>query len=630
MIPIEKIMPLSKVEHNAIVSAQGDITIAYEVRLPEIFTLSAQDYESYHQAMVKAIRVLPQHSIFLKQDWFTQSRYQADLKPDATFLNGSSDRFFNGRPYLGHRCYFFLTKKPKDRKLASSAYSGILRKSIVPQQTINEALFGDFLDSAGRFERILKDSGFVSLRRLSDEELAGTRKTPGIIEQYAFLLGRDEKPILKDIHLKDEIRVGDNHCQLFTLSDVEDLPSLCGSRINYENYSTDKTKFSIGFASALGLLLDCDHILNQYIFIDDAQQTMKGLEKKRLRLQSLSAYSRENAIARDATSDFLNEAISAQRLPVKAHFNVLAWTNDAGALQEIRNKVGSAMARMDATAKQETDGAPQIWWAGLPGNAADFPMNDTFDTFLEQATCFFNPDANYRSDSQGIRFGERLYGAPVWVDLFDAPMKNGTITNRNLFVCGGSGGGKSMTMNHMLRSLYEQGTHCVTIDIGGSYKGLCDLLGGYYFIYTEENPIRFNPFYLTDGEVLDTEKKESLKNLLLALWKKEDETFRRSEYVAISNAITLYYADLAANPEIFPCFNSFYDFLMEKYLVVLKNGDVKERDFDIGNFLYVLNPYYKGGEYDYLLNAEQNLDMLNERFIVFELDNVKSAHVKAA
>ncbi|WP_344673444.1 TraG family conjugative transposon ATPase [Sphingobacterium kyonggiense] len=624
MIEIEKIMPLSKVEHRAIVSAQGDITIAYEARLPEIFTLSAQDYESYHQAMVKAIRVLPRHSIFHKQDYFTRSRYKAEFQQDTTFLSGSSDRFFDGRPYLDHRCYFFLTKKPSGRKLASSAYSNILRKSIVPRQTVDPALFSDFMDSAGRFERILKDSGFVSLRRLSDEELAGTRKMPGIIEQYAFLLGAGEKPVLKDIHLKDGIRVGDSHCQLFTLSDVEDLPALCGSRINYENYSTDKTKFSIGFASTLGLLLDCNHILNQYVFIGDAQQTLKGLEKKRLRLQSLSAYSRENAISRDATSDFLNEAISAQRLPVKAHFNVLAWTNDAGALQEIRNKVGSAMAKMDATCKQETDGAPQIWWAGLPGNAADFPMNDTFDTFLEQAACFFNPDANYRSDAEGIRFGERLYGAPVWVDLFDQPMKNGTVTNRNLFVCGGSGGGKSMTMNHMLRSLYEQGTHCVTIDIGGSYKGLCDLLGGYYFIYTEENPIRFNPFYLTAGEVLDTEKKESLKSLLLALWKKEDETFRRSEYVAISNAITLYYADLAANPEIFPCFNSFYDFLMEKYLVVLKDGDVKERDFDIGNFLYVLNPYYRGGEYDYLLNARENLDMLNERFIVFELDNVKN------
>ena len=97
-------------------------------------------------------------------------------------------------------------------------------------------------------------------------------------------------PVIRDVHLKDGIKIGDDYCQLFTLADAEDLPALCGSRINYDKYSTDKTKFSIGFASPLGLLLDCSHIYNQYIFIDDALlKTQKLLEaKKRLRLQSLS------------------------------------------------------------------------------------------------------------------------------------------------------------------------------------------------------------------------------------------------------------------------------------------------------------------------------------------------------
>ncbi|RZJ86268.1 MAG: TraG family conjugative transposon ATPase, partial [Chryseobacterium sp.] len=85
----------------------------------------------------------------------------------------------------------------------------------------------------------------------------------------------------------------------------------------------------------------------------------------------------------------------------------------------------------------------------------------------------------------------------------------------------------------------------------------------------------------------------------------------------------LYLAHLDRNPDVFPCFNSFYDFLMSEYMQVLENGKVKEKDFDIGNFLYVLNPYYKGGEFDYLLNATENLDMLYERFIVFELDTLK-------
>src|SRR5690606_11442630 len=176
---------------------------------------------------------------------------------------------------------------------------------------------------------------------------------------------------------------------------------------------------------------------------------------------------------------------------------------------------------------------------------------------------------------------------------------------------------------HMVRSYYEQGTHVVLVDVGHSYKGLCDLVNGYYFTYDEKNPIRFNPFYISEGDSLDTEKKESIKTLLLALWKKDNEVFNRSEYVALSNALQLYYEKLDMTPTLFPCFDSFYEFLSHDFVAVLSRDKVKEKDFDISNFLYVLRPYYKGGEFDYLLNATENLDLLNERFIVFELDNIK-------
>ena len=149
----------------------------------------------------------------------------------------------------------------------------------------------------------------------------------------------------------------------------------------------------------------------------------------------------------------------------------------------------------------------------------------------------------------------------------------------------------------------------VLVDVGHSYRGLCDLVKGYYFTYSETNPIRFNPFYV-DG-VLDTEKKESIKTLLLALWKKDNESFNRSEYVALSNALQLYYE----RNKQFPCFDSFYEFLKNDFVEVLKTDLVKEKDFDVSNFLYVLRPYYKGGEFDYLLNAKENLDLLNQRLI---------------
>ncbi|MBX2956159.1 MAG: TraG family conjugative transposon ATPase [Cyclobacteriaceae bacterium] len=633
-IPFHKVFPIHKVEQDCILSKQGDVTLAFEAILPEIFTLSDHEYEAFHQILVKAIKVLPNNTVFHKQDWFLSRKHQPDFdNKDQSFLSRASERFFNERPFLDHRCYIMLTRKPANRKPSSSVFSNLIRRSIVPEGPLNPQRMQEFLDGAGQFERILKDSGFVKLRRLMNDDIVGTPLSsgewpgvrPGLLERYCYLLSESDAPMIKDIHFRDELKIGDLHCQLYSLSDVEDLPALCGSRINYDRYSTDKTKFSVGFASPLGQLLSCNHIYNQYIFIEDAHKTIKQLESKRLRLQSLATYSRENAISRDATNDFLNEAISSQRLPVKAHFNILLWTDNKQELKELKTQVSSALAQMDAIARQETDGAPQIFWAGLPGNEADFPMNDTFDTFAEQATCFLNLETSYQSSVSpvGIRLGDRLTGKPVHVDISDEPVKRGICTNRNKFILGPSGSGKSFFTNHMVRSYYEQGTHIVLVDVGHSYKGLCDLVNGYYFTYDEANPIRFNPFYIGQGDVLDTEKKESIKTLLLALWKKDDETFNRSEYVALSIALKIYYEKLESDNKIFPCFNTFYDFLRDEFVTILKEDRVKEKDFDVENFLYVLRPYYKGGEFDYLLNATENLELLKERFIVFELDNIK-------
>jgi conjugation system TraG family ATPase len=623
---LRDILPIFGVEHDCILSKQGDVTIAYEVTLPELFTMSDQEYEALHQILIKAIKILPRHTVFHKQDWFTEGKYSADFtKEDKSFLTRSSERFFNERPYLDHQCYIMLTKKPANRRSGSSLFSNLLRRSIVPEETLKPKLLQEFLDSAGQFERILLDSGFIQLKRLANDELSGNRNYCGLVERYMNLQPNESNFLLHDISFKEGIKVGDNYCQLFTLADAQDLPAYCGSRINYDKYSTDKTKFSVGFASPLGQLLPCNHIFNQYIFLDDSQKTIQKLESKRLRLQSLSAYSRENAISRDATNEFLNEAISQQRLPVKAHFNVLVWTNNKEELKDVRNLVSSALAQMDAVPKQELDGAPQVFWAGIPGNEADFPMNDSFDTFAEQACCFLNLETNYRSSVSpiGIRLGDRLSGKPVHVDISDEPMKKGVCTNRNKFILGPSGSGKSFFTNHMVRSYYEQGTHIVLVDVGHSYKGLCQMVKGYYFTYDETNPIRFNPFYIGEGDNLDTEKKESIKTLLLALWKKDNETFNRSEYVALSNALQLYYEKLGKDSNLFPCFNTFYEFLQEDFVEVLKTDRVKDKDFDVSNFLYVLRPYYKGGEFDYLLNATENLELLKERFIVFELDNIK-------
>ena len=329
---------------------------------------------------------------------------------------------------------------------------------------------------------------------------------------------------------------------------------------------------------------------------------------------------------------YLNEAHSQGVRSVRCHCNVMAWAESESELKRIRNDVGSQLALMGCTPRHNTVDVPVLFWAAIPGNEADFPAEESFYTFLDQALCLFNGETNYRSSLSpfGIKMSDRLSGIPIHLDISDLPMKRGVITNRNKFILGPSGSGKSYLTNHLVRQYWEQGSHILLVDTGNSYQGLCSLIhaktkgrDGVYFTYTEEAPIAFNPFYVEDG-VYDVEKRESLKTLLLTLWKRESEEPTRSEEVALSNAVNLYLSKLRADRSIVPSFDTFYEFVETDYRRLLEQKRVREKDFDLENFLNVLEPYYKGGEYDYLLNSDKQLDLLDKRFIVFELDNISS------
>ena len=348
-------------------------------------------------------------------------------------------------------------------------------------------------------------------------------------------------------------------------------------------------------------------------------------------MQSLSRYSRANQVNKEWIDEYLNEAHSKGLVSVRCHCNVMAWSDDREELKRIRNDVGSQLALMECKPRHNTVDTPTLFWAGIPGNEADFPAEESFYTFLGQALCLFVEETNYKSSLSpfGIKMVDRVSGRPLHIDISDLPMKKGITTNRNKFILGPSGSGKSFFTNHMVRQYYEQGAHVLLVDTGNSYLGLSQLIhnrthgeDGIYFTYTNENPIAFNPFYVEDG-VFDIEKKESIKTLILTLWKRDDEAPKRSEEVALSNAVSAYIELTGKDRSVTPCFNTFYEFVRDDYRRQLEQKNVREKDFDIDNFLNVLEPYYRGGEYDYLLNSDKELDLLHKRFIVFELDNIK-------
>ena len=634
---LERRFPLLSVENGCIVSKDADLTVAFEVELPELYTVTADEYEAMHSSWIKAVKVLPEHSVVCKQDWFVKETYRPKTDDgEQSFLTRSYELHFNERPYLNHKCYLFLTKTTRERSRRKSDFNTLCRGFLLPKEITDKDAAARFLEAVEQFERIMNDSGHIRLRRLETDEITGTKERPGLVEKYFSLSLEDETVVLQDICLKPgRMRIGDKRLCLHTLSDTEDLPGRLSTDMRYERMSTDRSDCRLSFAAPVGLLLSCNHIYSQYVFIDDAQEILQMMEKNSRNMLSLSKYSRSNAVNQEWTEMYLDEAHTKGVLPVRCHCNVIAWAEDAEEFRRIRNDTGSQLAMMECTPRYNTIDTPVIYWAGIPGNAGDFPSEESFYTFLEQAVCLFAGETNYRSSPSpfGIRLADRQNGIPVHVDISDLPMKKGIITNRNKFILGPSGSGKSFFTNHLVRQYYEQGAHILLVDTGNSYQGLCRMIhdrtngkDGIYITYEEDNPISFNPFYTESGK-FDVEKRDSINTLILTLWKREDESPKRSEEVALSGAVNAYIRKISENRNIRPDFNGFYEFVADDYRRMIEEKKVREKDFDIDGFLNVLEPFYRGGDYDFLLNSDKELDLTGKRFIVFELDNISSNKV---
>ncbi len=634
MSTLEQKFPLLAIENGCIISKDADITVAFEMELPELFTITSDEYEAMHSTWYKSIKVLPNYTIVHKQDWFIMERYESELrKEDISFLGRAYEKHFNERPFLNHSVYLFITKTNKQKMMQQSNFSTLCRGNILPKEITDKEGVNAFLEAVDQFERIMNSSGFFTLKRFDADEIAGTSEKPGLLDRY-FSLSESNHTSLEDIRLgADEVRIGDKILCLHTLSDTDDLPANVVTDYRHERLSTDRSDCRLSFAAPVGLLLSCDHIYNQYIFIDDSAENLKKFERQARNMHSLSRYSRANQINKEWLEEYMNTAHSKGLTSIRAHFNVLAWSDDREQLKHIKNDVGSALAMMECKPRHNTIDTATLYWAAMPGNAADFPSEESFYTFIEPALCFFTAETNYKDSLSpfGIKMADRMSGKPLHLDISDLPMKKGITTNRNMFILGPSGSGKSFFTNHMIRQYYEQGTHVLLVDTGNSYQGLCSLIqnntkgnDGIYFTYTEENPISFNPFY-TDDKVFDIEKEESICALILTLWKGEDKYIEKTESNELGTAIHNYIRMIQKDEKLIPCFNTFYEYLRDVYRVELQSRDIKvsKDDFNIDNLLTTLTPYYRGGRYDFLLNSQQNIDLLSKRFIVFEIDAIK-------
>ena len=257
---LESKFPLLAVENGCIVSKEADVTVAFRVELPELFSVTGSEYEAVHSAWHKAVKVLPEYSIVHKQDFFIEEKYRPETdRDDLSFLSRSFERHFNERPFLNHFCYLFLTKTTKARSRQESTFSTLCKGRLVPKEIEDRETVTRFIEAVGQFEKIMNDSGFVTLRRLTTDEITGTETAAGIVEKY-LSLSQHDTTVLKDIQLNpEEMRIGDDILCLHTLSDTEDLPGKVATDSRYERLSTDVRRPG-GLAAGLQPLLQPVHL----------------------------------------------------------------------------------------------------------------------------------------------------------------------------------------------------------------------------------------------------------------------------------------------------------------------------------------------------------------------------------
>lgn len=67
-------------------------------------------------------------------------------------------------------------------------------------------------------------------------------------------------------------------------------------------------------------------------------------------------------------------------------------------------------------------------------------------------------------------------------------------------------------------------------------------------------------------------------------------------------------------------FNSYYEFALER---IPQITSLEKINFDIRDFAAILKQFYRGGELEMTLNSDLNVNLFDERFIVFEIDKIK-------
>ena len=627
--------PILTVKDGIIVSKRGDITMGWRLILPPAYSIGQDAYEDLNQRMHGAIRSLPPWMLVHRQDMFLRRRY-ADGGEADSFLGHRNAQLFHGREHLEHHAYLFLTLSSRASALRPAGSCGVYGLSTVVDGVLRKDVFR-LRTAASEFIHRISDSGLVGAVPLGDEELLET------LEQYVSLGRPDRIPTDRKLDA-DSVELDGQKLWTYSISESRKLPSAIAPVSKVDRVSSPLLPLHLSTGAAVGCLLDCEHIVNSYILTVPENEISQELERSRKNKVSMSRRSVENTQNAEENHEYQKAVHQDQLVTVKANNSLMVWCN-AKDEEDTAARAASALSSMGITCTRNTLDNAAVWYSSVPGAGCELGRQSFRTAELDSSLCLNISESYQRGIPDGlISLCDRIRHIPVKIDFQAAAEAAGLVANYNAFILGASGSGKSFFTNHLVRSLYDAGEKVVIIDLGHSYKGLCNIINeesggkdGIYMTWDKNDPISFDAFNgfeewinedNRDARFLrkDVEGIAHLEAILKTIWQPEGGW--NSETETILFKIIERFA--ISRDGVKPVFNDLYEYIQDVLIPLQQEGafvvnkvTVTRKRLDLSGMLMALGHYNRDGQYGFLYNSPNPKDLFRSRFTVFEVGDLK-------
>lgn len=619
-IKLSEHYPLLAIEDNTVLSNNGDIIMCYALELPEIFTLSPEDYHSIHDFWYRTIKYLPAHSFVHKQDIFQRQDYVGNELPNDTFLQKSTKKYFQERPFVSHSSYLFIGYTGKNR-LNNGSVSNPFKK-LPNRKKLIEEFEGDnaFVSEVAKSIDFLNSSKYIKAHPILEDEIHA------LIQNYYNGFDPDkyvDTSLVEQVSTKgrsyDAIGIGNRRVGVFTLNDIKQFPDEVDIHKLDNDYSSKKFKIFKGASDDFGFKMPFDHIYNQVIYIDDHSAHKKELEIRREHLVGAKGFGTDNRTAAEGLTTYLEELSKDEsKKIVRGHSNIIFYADNDKEFEACTNTISTVYRTLDFKPHYPHKNAVQeVYLKSVFPYMSSLANINVFRTELEIALTLFLNITSYKSDDDGIVFSDRIFNIPIKRDVRDEAKKR--IKAWNFFIFAPTGEGKSVLAQHIFRQFNEQGKKLVIFDIGGSFKKLSYLVPEdkvIFFSYEHGRPLGLNPFYIKDITELDTDKRNSLADFVYSLWHPE-KTPENDDRTILIKLLDAYYHNVESQHS----FPNFFSFLKINQNHILYRLGINERFFDLESFL-LMTEKYVSGEYSFLFDTTEDFShrLQDKDLVIFEFE----------